>query len=332
MPDEKPTPAQELAAQYGDGDEVAQAPPAADSPPGDTPPLNAAGRPYDPATGRLLPLEQPAVGAERPADSPPEVPPAPHLAPYLVRMAEDFGIPTDGMTDESLAAAVRAVQRTVLQARSENDALQSHQQQPAPASAAQAPPADDFDLGLSPEESEQIHPDVAKILKKALARAVGPLQRRVEELSRREVTRATETNTERIDRAFAGLNDPRLGTASRAELADDAPEVARRQAVVQQAARLAGPKATVAQVCAQLKKARDLLYEPPAAPASKPAPKPKGVSPEEWEQGGTARPTQRQGSPEPNGKSKAERSVGALLDEMRGAENTPPEVTDDFPW
>lgn len=329
MADEKPTPAQELAAQYGDGDEAAQAPPAEQTPPAEAPPLNAAGRPYDKASGRLLPLSAAQPATEAVPDSPPEAPPAPQLAPYLVRMAEDFGIPSEGMTDESLAAAVRAVQRTVLQSRRENDALEAHQQQPAPA-RADAPPADDFDLGLSPEESEQLHPDVAKILKKALARAVGPLQKRIDALSQREVARATETNTERIDRAFAGLNDPRLGTASRAELADDAPEVARRQAVVQQAARLAGPKATVQQVCAQLKKARDLLYEPPAAP--KPVAKKPGVSPEEWERGGTARPTQRQGAPEPNGKSKAERSVGALLDEMKGAENTPPEASDDFPW
>jgi len=331
---------QGLAAQYELGEETAGPAPAATAaatpPAPEAPALNAAGLPYDPATGRLLPRTtpaEPAPAAPEAAASPPAT-----LSP-LRRLAQDFGIDHEALAEESVEAAVRAAQRTLLRLqegegrRADIQRAAEASRQQAPAAPPQAPP-EEFDLGLSPQEAEDIHPAVLSILRRALkplADKARALERQVGYLTSGFHGQVQETNTARLDRALSALGDPRLGTARRHELADDDPLVARRSAVVALASKLAGKDATVHQVCAKVKEARDLFYgDAPATPPPPPARKNGAPVPDEWLAGGLRRPTHRNGAAEPKGPEAAVAAVAQQIREYGGASGEP-DGPDDFP-
>lgn len=337
----------DLAAQYDLGDESTPVTPSPDAgvaaPAPETapasPPLNAAGLPYDPATGRLLPR----TPREQQPEPEPEPTPEPPRKTHMQLVAEDLGIDHEGMSEDALVGAVRAVQRSLKQLREAESfrsdmhgATDRRNREPEPAAVPEQ--SDDIDFGITPAEEETIHPDVLALIKRTLGashKKIQALEREVKGLRAGFDQQVSETNTGRIDKALLAIGDARLGKGRRAELQDGSAEVKRRKAVVAQAVELAGPKASIHQVCAKIKEAHALLYgEPVAAPAPKAAQQPGAPKPayteEQWQNASLRRPTHRVGSQEPNGVVKAVQAIADLQREAGGASSEPDSV-DDFP-
>ncbi len=311
QPAEQSVAAPDLALQYGDNDESAVSAPAEPAAP--TTPAR------DPETGRFLPSSS-AESSDEPAPSP--------VSPHLLKIAEDFGIPSDGLSEGALAAAVRAVTRR------HADLLGSAERARTPSDEAPPPPrqpAEDDPLASFTED--RWDPEFVRPVKAAFQKLQSRLDALEGQLRLERDNRAGESNTAKLDRGFAALSDPRLGSSAREELDDDDPVVSRRSAVVAQAVKMAGPKATIAQVCAKLKAARDVLYDVPAEKPKKgdaPVQRTEDRATSQWADAALRRPTHRSGATEPDGYQKAVNSVAEMQRDMRRSQGSPA-LDEEFP-
>jgi hypothetical protein len=320
----------ELAAQYGDIPEntsaqpsVASAPePAVRSPVPAAPPLNAAGRPYDPATGRLLPL------SAEPAEEAPPAPTLPTISPYLLQMAEDFGIHTQGRSEEAVAAAVHTAQQMVL--KNQQMAAQAHahgviktDQQPQPV------PSEPETDPLPELKDDQWDAQLTGPIKKkfsAMEKLVKAQQARIDQLERHMTNQVGLSVKDKMDRTILALKDPRFGSGTLEECSPS--ERKRRIHLANIAMTEAGAKASIDQICAKVKEAHGLLYGDVETPKNPP---PKPAAPDRFATGAVGRPTHRAGAAEPPGVQKAIQSVTELKNEWARNGTVQPESDDEFP-
>lgn len=305
-------------------------------------------RPRDPATGRFLPLNF-TEPADATLTSPDPEPPAP--LSHVRQMAEDFGIDHASLPDEAVAQAVRATQRTLLRLQ-QTDGRRAELQQaidrsresaPAPPPVEQPHPlAEEF--GLTPEEASQFDPDFTKALNRALGRAIRPLSERlkaaedrVKQLTSGFQAQVGESMERAFDRAFAILDDPRLGGRKPLrELPAGSPERRRRLALVREAESEAGKGAHYNAIAAKVAGARDAVLGAPA-PEPKPTPKPAtaqtapAYTEEQWAAASLRRPTHRAGAQEPNGVARATQAIADLQRELNGQPTAEPDSAEDFP-
>ena len=283
--------------------------------------------PRDPVTGKFLPTQ--------PSPSPSQVEsPSPAVSPHLLRLAEDFGIPTEGLGEDALWASVRAVQRMVAPARRQDEVARAaeQQRQQAPGEPAAEPP-----YTIQGLKEDEYDPGFINPLKGALAtleQRVRALEGQLRGFAALERRRHDETAEQQIDRFFGELKDPRLGEGPLRKLSQDAPERKRRRAVCALAAERAvekhGKAATTAQKIDELEAAlKDLYGEAKPEPKPEPKAEPKnGPSPEEYARAALSRPTHRSGAPEPNGYAKA---VQGVEDALRETRQESPTLDDEFP-
>jgi len=286
----------------------------------------SAPRERDPATGRCL--------------APAEAVPSQH-SPRLVRMAKDLGlddgeinsIPADRIEDivyhlnkQALAQArSHSIERTLAGATERN--IVNQQSDPV---APAAKPADEFDLGI---DEAQYDPGLIAAIKKmgkSQDARIKELESQVSAVTQREVVRANETTADRIDRAFS-KHETHLGKGKGRELAEESRDYQRRIAILAMVDRDKGKGSLESKI----DHAVTNLYGAPA-PAAPAKPAAAADDPEletrrrDWNNGGLARPTQRQPSDMPNGTRKAEKSVAAQLKEMGAVEESGEAGPEDF--
>lgn len=264
----------------------------------------------------------------------------------LVQMAQDLGFSRadiDGSSSDELDAAVYHANRALHVERERQYRETAQQAATAPRTGAAPPPSeDDLPWGeiVDPTTQERRaakDADIAEPLVRVLrdqAKAIKELREQVAYLGQTEQRREVETTADRIDRFFAGQDKATFGEGAGQEMADG-PEYARRVAVLREAERLAGPKATKAQMLAKLNQASKNLFgtAAPAAPIPPSAPPPDRTreangrftqEQERWIEAGVAKPTHRAGAEEPLGKQRAINKLTSLMNEAGievGADN-----------
>ena len=189
--------------------------------------------------------------------------------------------------------------------------------------AAQAPePIHEtpFDLGLTEEDTT---PEILGALKKMQAHFQSELAKRDAKLSeydQRDARRENETAVQQVDRLLEGFDAAHYGKGPLQSLKASSPELGRRQAVVNEAKRLAGANATRQQIIDRLEAAHQSLFGGKTGP--------KEDSPDlakkkdDWAKGGLARPTDRNGKPLPKGRAAAIKALQDHYAERRSGEET----------
>lgn len=299
------------------------------------PATNAAGRPYDPATGRLLPAQlEDVVHAEKPT-----VNTTTKHSAELYDAAAFFGFSeadADTIEGPQLRKMLRTMTQQQDQAREAQDRARFWEAQrgtkPADQSRGPAPQADDFDLGdeVTPEVTPKTH-----ALLKRLAEKERLLDQKLGALEQREVSRAQQAYFDAFDDAFSAIGDPRFGEGSRDDVMSDKEAIDFRQILIK-ATDIDYSKHTPAQAKRILQKTYKTLY--PDGPAKKPAkpadvaaagyggdpipeprrqPPPKAGKPaptkEEWDRGGVGLPTRRTPEAIPEGRERAIAAVSAKM-------------------
>lgn len=314
---------QDLSKQYELGDDAQTATPEPVVAQGDAvaplaqptqPVQNAQGRWVDPVTKKFV-----AAPAAQ------EQPPAPQAHPeYLARRAADLGISREeieGTPTSELRQIIRDYQLDALM----NERRLAFEQASQPAAvasqaqAAAAPPPEDYG------ELENLNPDLTRILR-AQADTIRQLQARLDRVEPLAGASAQETQNQRLDRAFGVLNN---GTRYGADRPDPrSAEMGRRLAVLNEAQRLAGPKASLEQVVSKLREADRNIYGD--APQTEPT-QDRTAQQDRWNRGGLVKPTHRVGASElkPEGVEKARESVADYL-AKNGSTTDQPTSMDEF--
>ncbi len=303
----------DLAAQY----DFESATPEPEGLPPETAPATPPAPPRDPATGRFLPSGP---------DAPAEVS-SPSISPWLLRMADDLAIPVDGLSEESLAAAVSATQRHVMRSRQESANAQARE-----VPREQVVPVTEPDL-LPEWTAENVNEELAKPLKKimsAMQKRIDSLEKQLGAVRDSHVRREAETHGEAVDRIIESFGDDRFGSGPMSDLGNT-PAASKRLALHAEAIRLAGGnKATGSGILSKLKQARANLYgdeapEPPTRKANRP-------TAADYAKGALGKPTHRAGSVDlPDGPAKAAREVAALMREQGVNGTITPDTDEDFP-
>lgn len=197
---------------------------------------------------------------------------------------------------------------------------------PAPTGEASHPQAGDKPLiDWGKDSDEWIEPEFQAKLEGVLGPIVRELREAREELAALKghvVQEAQQRHHNAIDQAFAKLKLPAFGSGSLGEASPE--EAKRRRAVVMLAVEEAKAgadffkalEANARTMFGSLGAAAPQESEPQTPKRSAPAKDPETgrfVKPEEWEQATVQRPTNRKGSPEPQGEAKAARSIHALV-------------------
>lgn len=249
---------------------------------------------------------------------------------WLERQARDLGISDDEMGEMETDVLGEAVTATMRFAQEDKRARATEPREPVPPSE----PGIDWgkdDSGRAMTE-EDYAPAVASAVKSnhSLEKRVKQLEGIVQSLLQNEGRRAADSHFDKIDTAFMGLKDMTgiIGTGSRHDLERGSPEMKRRMAILREAQDLAGKDATEAAILRKLPEAAKSLFGTAATPAPA-ASTPPVAEIERWNNGATARPTHRDGAPEPKGRKAAEKAVAQILRERQGGGD---EVQDeDFP-
>lgn len=307
------------------GTPLVQEPPPVATPEGASPEpaINAAGRPYDPATGRLLP--------ETPVEAP--APPA-HPA-WVMQQAEALGLDEEDLSLPT-AAVTKQINRLLWQQqkfRSEQNAAKAVEEATRPAPQTPTAPEPDQFAALEEEVAPSILAQFRKMAAelKALKENVGQV-RTFQEQARHE------SLTQYADRLFSEHGDPaKIGKGSMGGIKPDAKEARIRNSAIAHATLLAGPKATAAQIVQRIPDALaelglsapvaatpEVTAPTPAAAPTKPPKKPF-ITTKQWDEGALRPPSHRNGSSELKGREKA---IAALDAKMR-EEGQHPEQTDD---
>ena len=267
--------------------------------------------------------QPPAIPAP-PAAAAPEPPkPEPKHSKRLLRMATDLGMAAEEIAslspDELDDEVYHRTREAAILAR-ENRRADTIEARGAPAPAASPPPAspaapENIDLGL---DESQYDPGLLKIMKDQ-AKELKRLQGELQHVRQREVACEQESTEEAIDRVFGELGasyEPVIGKGRGQELRADGAEFGRRIAIINEASRLAGPKATRNQVIAKIGAAAKSLFaglatapSPPTTPPVTPATEatPAAILEQrrqDWNGAGLAKPTNREPQ-EPKGEAKA---------------------------
>ena len=255
-------------------------------------------------------------------------------------MAEDFGIPQrdiDATDPEVLEETLVLMNRQLL---ADRQRLIANQPAPPAAAAPAVKPAtpavpEAFDLGITPEEMEEVAPSIAKALK-ALAAEVQELRGlkgTVGTIQQREQQREFDSFQQRCDAAFA-KHEAVLGKGSYGELNPQGPELRRRQAVLDTAQRDDQKipfERRVERAVEALFGKQPVAVSSPAAPAASVTPTAPTeadlitrdaqgritgrITPEEWNAAATARPSHRETPALPPGKERATKFVAEKLKE-----------------
>jgi hypothetical protein len=293
-----------------------------------TPVVNAAGRPYDPATGRLLPAAhpEPAIHNEQPT-----VTTQAKHSRELYDAASFHGI-SESEADTIEAGPLRKMLRSMNdsheRAREAQDRARFWEAQrgekpiqPPPS----APAEPEFDLGE--ELDPNANPKTFGLLKR-LAEKEKLLDQKLSKLEEREGSRTQQSYHDAWDEAFAAIGDPRLGEGTRDELTPGSDEIKLRQMLIK-ASDIDMAKHTPAQTKRLIQKAYKSLY-PDGAPKKKPAEAAaagygepaepaartngkKPITTEEWNRGSVGVPTRRAPEQLPEGREKAIAAVAEKL-------------------
>jgi hypothetical protein len=276
-----------------------------------------------------------ADGTFRAAEPAELTPQGPRHPSGLVEMALDFGIPDESISSfstDQLSQVVRSIQRQQLEERRANSQAQTHDQANPPSRGSEAAqslsqpaasqPAPDQGLGV---DLSGFDPDVQTAFNNLLKIAKAPqdeikaLKAEIQQLKQFEGQRQTETVYDRCDRAFS-KHEKHLGKGGRAELPPGSVHIQRRAAILN----VVAADQSKAPLEAKIDRAVKLLYgeasEPAVVPAA-PVDAALAGRQEQWQRSGLARPTNRAGAAEPNGKAKAVNSVAQQLREMGSATN-----------
>jgi hypothetical protein len=298
VPSEPVTPPAEptLLEQYDIGEDVAPAPPApieAETPPAETPPAPKT-PPKDPATGKFVKRPHPD---------------------RLLRTAAQIGISTEEIEEASTAELREMVRDATLEKLAQQRSKDIEAAKRPPSTPAPEPAAP-VDLGI---DESQYDPGLISLIKKQ-AEEIRQMRAQMGHMGGHIKRQAEESIATRFDAAFDGMNlEKDLG---RGRPPEDSPEMARRQAIVAEAIRLAGNQ-DPNKVIGLLGDAANKLFKlKPAKAAPKPANGATRISPEEWAASGMARPTHREGAPELPGKTKAVQKVTEYLRDNAATQET----------
>lgn len=299
-----------------------------------TPAINAAGRPYDPETGKLLPASSTVepIHSEKPT-----VNTTTRHSAELYDSAAYFGLSeadADSVDSKTLQKMLRRMQHEHATAREAQDRARFWEAQQGPKgerSPVNTPaPEPEFDLGE--ELDPNANPKTFGLLKR-LAEKEKLLDQKLSKLEEREGSRTQQAYYDAWDDAFASIADPRLGEGSREELEQDSDALRLRQRLIQ-ASGIDMSKHTPAQTKRLIAKAYKDFYpegapvkakpkpaevaaagyggEPDPTPAPKASKKP-AITTEQWDRGGVGAPTRRAPEQLPEGRDRAIAAVAAKL-------------------
>lgn len=266
-------------------------------------------------------------------------------------MAADFGFSQEEIKStppEILSDRVYHMQKQAMWYASQNQKASALTSQPP---AAPEPVVDD-DLGL--KFDDDVHPDIVSNVRKVAIEAnkrMREYQQAINELRQRDQARDWSSKVEMIDAAFEALGPGYkkfFGEGPGDGLASTDPALRRRNAILMASGIDIRGQFTASQLRAALKNTATTMFGPAVEPASDTGPysttapeptKPRDANgrftKEEYQQAALQRPTHRAGAEEPNGTSKAVKSVAALLaarSAMPDAEGASGQVSiDDFP-
>ncbi len=239
-------------------------------------------------------------------------------------MARDFGIPDHEIEAMQPEVLDEVVYRLHKQAR---QILREHSIESTLQGALERQPEPEESLLKLDHPEEEYDPSLLRTLKEQAA-TIKRLEKRLDSVQGFQQERVQEWRGAQLDTFFESCNDEaNFGKGSAQEMSADDRGYIRRVHVLNEAVRLAGPKATFKQQMSKLKQAYTNLYGGEAPPA--PKPREESAEVREWREAGLARPTQRVGAPEPNGVRKAEKSVAAQLKDI-GSDESGSVSHDDF--
>ena len=256
---------------------------------------------------------EPAPVVESAADAPARDPDTGRFLPTkhthsrrLTQMALDLGLSkqyVDETPSDQLDDVVYHLNRKVIdlhdQFRRETPRDDYRQQQAA------VPPPPEAEPELDPDVHPSISGKFGRVDKK-LSR-IDALEREVETLRQREQVRENQSWADRADGVFAKLDPGYWGTGAGNTLQGTSAEFLRRKDAFIAARASDEPGSfedKLRRVCERA--------NPPPAPAAVQA---KTYTPEEYAQAGVARPTRRNGAPEPKGRISAIREIDRMLKE-----------------
>lgn len=277
-------------------------------------------RPRDPATGQFV----------KPA------PASPH-SKYLTTQAQALGMTAEEIAEYSSDDLRAHITATRIEKAGIHRQPEAPPSTPTP-SVQTAEPEDD--LG----EVEDFDPRLVKILKAVVGRVASleslkPLIEQSHGFAQSELRRRGETMAQALDREFTKVNMPELfGTGPMKDLDPKSLTVKRRNMLVEEAAKDApGGIPTKESFYTAMK---TLFGRESHVDETEPQPKPKAkangeaprISPEQWEQATVAKPTQRQGAPEPNGIAKAKKTYIQQYNQLTGGGDAlAAQLTDELP-
>jgi hypothetical protein len=232
----------------------------------------AAAAPPRAANGRFLSPEEAAAAA-------PAAPATPagtvhQHSRYFLRKAADLGISqavVNAKTPDELQDLIADLEadhaRRVAEERTNEVLLHNDTRTPAERAAGAPLPRprdlDDVDLGVDAEDMQDGFIGNLTSTLKGLKKELRETREQLAEMVRRDQARASDTNAAHIDRTFAKLG-PKwaaiIGEGDVGAMQQASPEFKRRCAIVADARKAAGPKATVEQICARIPAAANDLY------------------------------------------------------------------------
>lgn len=275
--------------------------------------------------------------------SAPEDGPAAHKhSKQTLRLAKDLDLPQseiDGNSPEVLDKLVYHLSRKQAELDREHSrqTLAQRSASTAPDPKPSAPVEED--LGFDTSEYDE---NLIRFMRQ-MKKENQELKEQIGKLTGHLVEKEETTNAARIDRFFASRNnDARYGAGAAQQMDVASQAFRRRMAVLNEARQLAGDKATPDQIIAKLPEAERNIYgdsEPQPsrqpvqrteqAPAQRNGTGPvqhgravssfgNGFTPDEWNEGGLRRPTQRGHGPQEPGEAKALATAERILAERNG--------------
>jgi hypothetical protein len=245
---------------------------------------------------------------------------------YLVRIAKNLGFSDEeiqGIPPETLGLAVAKVQETKQAERREASAERTQHEAAAQSRQSSGippvpPQIDKFEL-----PDEEYDDKLLGVLKRQ-DKELKALRAELQQLRNVEINRQNETLTQKLDRLFAGQPKERFGDGPGKKLDGKSPEMKRRMAVLREMETL-GP----GDIEDHFQKAVKTIYGDSKPVEANPI-KELEERQEQFRNGGVARPTHRNGAPEPKGVSKATSSVAEVLKEMGAASSEDSTSVDEF--
>lgn len=238
---------------------------------------------------------------------------APVHPSYLTDIARSFGFDDADFASMSSDALGRAVHKAQKRDAEWHQRVQAQQPQAKPPE-----PEPELDLGLNPEEYDEKVVGAFNKLKSRDAATTKELKALRDELAQskaRDEARSRQQAIQLVDDAFEALGpeyEEYFGKGSVDEVSARDPKALRRRIIALQETGLDVSIASGKQILSKLKKVADEVLQ--IKKAKEPEPEPEARRPgrptkKEWEEGGTAVPTQRSNAEEPKGYERAVRNA-----------------------